>query len=152
MKYLKNFNESSEITDPTIEKFISIVNKHFNDKDVKYLGKMSLYNHINDDVKGTYEEMKRRLGEYSEYIYPGIMGRRLEDLMEEVEEKMFSVNGYLFKVSDNLLSTEHNLDRFKEQLRYEDEDFIDSLKWEYGDRLLDGNETHKLYSTWDDSY
>lgn len=82
------------------------------------------------------------------------MGQKLEELVDELEDKVFSVNGHLFKVSDNLLQTEHNLGRFKEQLQYKenDKEFINGLDWKYGDKLLTSDEKYKLYSTWDDNY
>lgn len=168
MKHLIKFNEKlseprishNSPDDPNMKRFISIVKKHFtiderwHDDDVQYLGKVNMYEYINNSVLETYNEMKKRLGEYSEYIYEGIMGQRLEELINELEDKVFSINGYLFRVSDTVLETEHNLGRFKEQLQYDDEDrsFINTLDWKYGDRLLTSDQQHKLYSTWDDNY
>lgn len=72
MKHLIKFNEVVE-NDTMIEKFTSIVKKHFSNNDVKYLGKVNMYELINTEITKTYDEMKKRLGEYSEYIYMRVL-------------------------------------------------------------------------------
>lgn len=132
-----------------LDRFMSIWNKHYSPEDIEKLEGYNPGDYVASQLKEVFEEMKRRLGDYSEYIHEGNLEGLEYDLTEGLNNTIrLNIDNKIcyFRISNNVLSAEDEYSVMKQLYgRFDDdEEFIKTLNWKSGQDMLTREDEEKI--------